>query len=151
MKKVNHNLKPVIKFEVIDDLKFKISYDSHLLTDHVLDYSAVQEDKRKGQPLRLLCASALSCYAGSLYLELRVRGARVKKLEGRAEPVMSIGSDGLNNLDAINISVEVDLPDEDLWILAETEKLLNKDGCPIARHLSHPIKVQGSIIKKIIS
>lgn len=144
----NHN--PVIKFEVADDFKFKISYDSLLLNDHIIDYSAVPEEKRKGQPLRLLCASALSCYAGSLYLELRVRGARVKKLEGRAEPVMSVGSDGLNNLDAINIRVEVDLPDEDLWILAETEKFLNKDGCPIARHLSHPIKVQGDIVKKNI-
>jgi hypothetical protein len=77
-----------------------------------------------------------------------MRGARVRSFEGRASPVMSVGGDGLNNLDAIEISVEVDLPDEDLWILAETKKLLNTDGCPIARHLSHPIKVQGNIVKK---
>ncbi len=148
MKKVNDNSKPVIRFKLVDDFKFKISYDSQILKDHILDFSSVPEEKRKGQPLRMLCASALSCYAGSLYLELFAKGARVKKLEGSASPVMSAGAGGLNNLDAIDISVEVDLPDEDAWMIAEAERFLNGEGCPIARHLSHPVKVSGRINKK---
>ncbi|MCU0821371.1 MAG: OsmC family protein [Spirochaetes bacterium] len=140
--------KLLVRFEVVDDFKFKISYGSPLLADHVIDYSSVSEDKRKGQPLRLLCASALSCYAGSLYLELFSRGAAVRKLEGTASPVMSVGVDGLNNLEAIDINVEIDLPDEDTWKLAEAEKLLNGAGCPVARHLSHPVQVRGRIERK---
>ncbi len=139
--------KPAVKFELVDDLKFKISYDSFLLNDHLIDFGSVTEEKRKGQPLRMLCASALSCYTGTIYLELAIRGVEVRRLKGYAEPITSLDKDGQNRLDAIDIKVDVDVHDKDSVILDEVLKFLDDQGCPISRHLSHPIEVKGTVNK----
>ncbi len=140
--------KPAVKFELVDDLKFNLSYDSALLNDHLIDFGSVPEDKTKGQPLRMLCASALSCYVGTIYLELSIRGVEVRRLKGSAVPVTSLDKDGQNRLDAIDIDVDVDVPDKDSGILEEVLKLLDAQGCPISRHLSHPIEVKSTVNRR---
>lgn len=136
---------PVIKFELTGEMKFSLNYDSEVLGDHVLDFNGLPEEKRKGQPLRMLCASALSCYAGSIYLEMAERGALVRRLRGFAHPVLSAEEDGSNRLDAIKIKVEVDVPDEHRQTLNSVIEFLNNGGCPITRHFSHPIDIRGEV------
>lgn len=137
--------KPVVKFELTDNLKFNLSYDSSLLDDHLINFESVPEEKRKGQPLRMLCASALSCYVGTIYLELSARKAEIRHLKGNAVPVISLDKDGLNRLDTIAIEIDVDVPEKDSEILDEVLKLLNTQGCPISHHLSHPIEIKSKI------
>ncbi len=139
--------KPVVEFELMDDLKFNLSYDSALLDDHLIDFGSVSEEKRKGQSLRMLCASALSCYVGTIYLELLMKGVEVRQLKGSAVPVTSLDTNGQNRLDAIDIEVDVDVPDKDSGILDEVLKFLDAQGCPISRHLSHPIEVKSRVNK----
>jgi hypothetical protein len=38
-----------VDFELVGDTKFKISYNSSLFEDHLLDYPSIPEEERPGQ------------------------------------------------------------------------------------------------------
>ena len=138
--------KPV-KFELVGDAKFKLSYNNSLLKDHFLDYPSVPQEERGGQMRNLLSASALGCFAGSVYFTLLSKGAKVKSLKGSSVATTEEKIDELfPRVTAIDIRVEIDIDDEDADKLEEVKNMV-KNGCLITGSIAPCINVTHTIIK----
>lgn len=126
------------------DEAFEIDYQSPLLENHVLDFADVPEATRPGQMRRLLCAAAVGCFAEATYFALTNRGARVRSLRGTGTATTSESAP--TRVAAIDIRVEVDLPDEDVAILDHV-RMLMASGCLITRSLTPAINVTHTIVR----
>jgi uncharacterized OsmC-like protein len=117
---------------------------SPFLADIDLDYTGASLEKRAGTATRLLCASALYCYAGSLQMALANRGAHIRSLTGKA--VADEGKDDRGQLRVNKISIEmvVDVPPEERQLL-EHCKMLVRDGCKITASVDRGIPVEYQI------
>ena len=136
-----------VEFIVVDDMTFRISYDSPLLQDRLLDYLSVPEEQRHGQSRRLLCALALACFSSTVYMALKSRGARTSSLKG-----IGVASAGKSNapttkVNRIDICVEVDLPEDDAPTLKKVKKIVEK-GCLVTQSIAPSITVRHSVVGK---
>ena len=133
-----------VMFEMIGEKKFKISYNSALLEDHLMDYLAVPEEKRPGQMRKLLCASVAGCFTASVYMALSTMGVKINSLKGTAAAFSAEDIGSLPKIKAVDIKVEIDIDDKDSDIFEEVKKIFEK-GCLITRSISPAIKVTHSI------
>jgi len=135
-----------VDFELVGDTKFKISYNSPLFEDHLLDYPSIPEKERPGQMRRLLCAAPVGCFTGTIYFALESRGARIKSLKGTGVASTGKNNGSLTKVKKIDIRVEVDIDDEDSEILEKVKKIVEK-GCLITRSISPSITVTHTIVR----
>ena len=134
----------VVNVELVGEEQLKIAYNSPLLADHVLDYPSVPQEARSGQMRRLLCGSAVGCFAGSVYFMLNGRGAEVRAM--RATGRIHKDEESSNSVGAIHIRVEVDIDEADIPTLDRVRQLL-EDGCLVTRPLSSAMPVTHEIVR----
>lgn len=119
-----------------------IDYHDPLLAQQVVDYESVPEDTRGGQMRRLLCASAVGCFTGSVHMALEARGATVRACRGhgilRAAEGQPIGR--------LDIRVEVAIGEGDEETLVHVRKIL-RGGCLITGVLGRAIEVNHEIVQ----
>ena len=128
-----------------DDGSVSLQFDDTLLSDQTLDYDSVPEAEHGGQMRKLLCASALGCFAGSARAALQTRGATIHHLRGTAQAHTGAGEGG-SRVTAIDIRVEVKVGDGDGDTFAKVEKILRK-GCLITRSLTPGIAVTHELVR----
>jgi organic hydroperoxide reductase OsmC/OhrA len=134
----------VVDVELIGEEQLRIGYNSPLLADHILNYPSVPQEARSGQMRRLLCASAVGCFAGSVYFMLRGRGVEVQAMRSTGAIKQSEESD--NPVGAIHIRVEVKIDEADVATLERVRELL-EDGCLVTRPLSSAMPVTHEIVR----
>lgn len=134
-----------VVYQCQEDGPATLEFDDALLSDQILDYDSVPETARSGQMRKLLCASALGCFAGSARAALQARGATIGSLRGTAQATTGQG-DGGSRVTAIDIRVEVQLGDADDEAFAKVEKILRK-GCLITRSLTPGITVTHNLVR----
>ena len=135
-----------VEVEVVGDGKLEISYNSPLLEDHLLDYPSVPEEERLGQMRRLLCASVVGCFTGTVYFALASRGAQIKTLKGTGVASTGKADESSPKVRTIDIRVEVDIDDEDSQIFERVKKIV-EEGCLISRSIAPSITVTHSIVR----
>ena len=135
-----------VGFELVGDGQFKIFYNSPLLNDHYLDYPSVPKDKQSGQMRKLLSASVLGCFTGTVYMALVSRGAQIKSLISTGTATTASDNGKPPVIKSIDIRVEVDIDDKDLEILDKVKKIAQK-GCLIARSIAPSIAVTHTIVR----
>ena len=137
-----------VGFEVIGQSKFKLIYDSSMLSDHVLDYATAKPKDRPGQMRRLLAAAACGCFSGSFYTALQKKRVQVNSL--RSWAIATTGPDpenGLSRVTDLLIKVEIDVADSDADVLESTKQELEAKGCMILRSLAPGISVNTEIVR----
>ncbi len=134
-----------VGFEVIGDNQFKITYNSPILQDQILDYRNVPKAQQPGQMRRLLCAAAVGCFAGSVYDALKARGVSIKSQTAKSTAIT--GNGPLKRIQKIDIVVEVEIEDKDIETLEEVKKLLEK-GSLVTRSIEPSITVSRTIVRK---
>lgn len=138
--------KPV-EIELLDDSKLKLSYNDSLLNDHLLDYPSVPQEERGGQMRKLLSASALGCFTGSIYFTLLDKGAKVKSLKGSSVATSEKKDDEVfSRVTAIDIKIAIEIDDEDTDKLEEVRSMV-KNGCLITGSIAPSIVVSHEIIR----
>ena len=121
-----------------------VALGSAALADIHIDYTGMSRDQRAGTATRLLCASALYCFAGTLGSALTNRGARVRSMTGRAVAEKGRDFHGRTKVTKIAITVDVDVDPEDRGILDKC-KLLMQNGCLVTYSLDEGIFVEYEI------
>lgn len=112
-----------------------------------IDYTGIPKDARAGTAQRLLCASALYCFASTLGSALAARGATIKSLTGRAVSEKDKDEYYRTKVSNVQIEVEVDVNDGDLPTLEKCEKIM-ENGCLITYSLNQGIEVEHTIKRK---
>jgi uncharacterized OsmC-like protein len=133
-----------VDIELVGEETLEIHYHSPMLKDHVLDYPSVPEEARSGQMRRLLCASAVGCFTGTVRAALVSRGATIRSLKGTCTATTSEGSPPV--VSSIDIRVEVAIDDEDEAIL-ERVRTIAARGCLITRSLAQGMDVTHTIVR----
>jgi hypothetical protein len=131
-----------VNVDLVGEQKLQIRYNSPLLADHVLDYPTVPQEARSGQMRRLLCASAVGCFAGSVYFMLVGRGATVHAMHSTGR----IHQREDSPIGAIHIRVEIGIDDADVPVLDRVRELL-EDRCLVTRPLKSALPVTHEIIR----
>ncbi len=134
-----------VVYESQVDGSVTIQFDDALLSDQTFDYASVPEAERAGQMRKLLCASALGCFAGSARAALQTRGATIRELRGTAQAKTGQGEGG-SRVTSIHIRVEVRLDDGDADTFAKVDHILRK-GCLITRSLAPGIDVTHELVR----
>ena len=109
-----------------------------------IDYAGIPPAERGGTANRLLCASALYCFASTLAAALTARGVKNFGLKGRA--VSGTVKDELQRtrVGKIRIEITVSLEDKFLPVLERCKKIMEK-GCFITSSLEKAIAIEYSI------
>lgn len=139
-----------------DDRQIEVGYlqegpDGHLLSlgsealaDLRIDYAGIPENRRGGTAVRLLCASALYCFASTLGAALRARKAIVKGMRGKATALKEKDEVSRTKVTEIAIEVEVDLADSDVPVLEKCREIM-KRGCLVTYSLEDAIEIRYEI------
>jgi uncharacterized OsmC-like protein len=137
-----------VGFQVVGESKFKLLYNSAMLSDHVLDYAAAKAKDRSGQMRRLLAAAACGCFSGYFYTKLKKRRVEVNSLQSTA--TATTGRDpenGCIRVTDVQIRVEIDVPDSDVDAVEAAERELEEEGCIILNSLAPGISVKTQIVR----
>ena len=137
----------LVELDVPGESRFEMRYNSAVLQDHTLDFAGVPKQQQLGQARRLLCGAAAYCLAGTVYAALRGRNADVRSLSARASAVAGRDAGGITRVQRLEISVEVELPDEDLDKLERVKSIMDSRGCLITRSIEAGIDVSHSITR----
>lgn len=124
--------------------KHLIFLDSPGLPSIAIDYTGVAPEQRSDTSVKLLCASALYCFASTLGAALSARKANVRGLTGRATAVKEKDEIRRTKVTEIVIDIQVDIDDKDLPIL-EKCKTIAERGCLITYCLEDAIEITHSI------
>ena len=133
----------VVNVDLVGEEQLRIGYNSPMLADHVLDYAGAPQEVKPGQMRRLLCASAVGCFADSVYFMLIGRGVEVRAMHSTGTLHSDVGD---NPLGAIHIHVEVEIDDEAVPTLDRVRELLAK-GCLVTRGLARGMPITHEIVR----
>jgi uncharacterized OsmC-like protein len=109
-----------------------------------IDYSNIPPDERGGNAVRLLCASNLYCFAGTLASALTARGADVKSMTGKATALKEKDEIRRTRITEITISIDVELDDKDMPVFEKCKKIMQR-GCLITYSLEDAIEIEYEI------
>ncbi len=109
-----------------------------------IDYSNIPPDERGGNAVRLLCASNLYCFAGTLASALTARGADVKSMAGKATALKEKDEIRRTRITEITISIDVELDDKDMPVFEKCKKIMQR-GCLITYSLEDAIEIEYEI------
>ena len=127
----------------VDGDRTIIDYRSPLLASHTLDYTQMPEGEGGGQMRRLLCASAVGCYTGSVAAALESRGATLHACHGEGSV---FATDDGRPIGRIDIRVEVVIEDADVPILDHVRRILT-GGCLVTHALASAIDMTYEIVR----
>ncbi|MDR1856018.1 MAG: OsmC family protein [Desulfovibrio sp.] len=106
----------------------------------VVDNRDVPQENRGGTAKRLLAASALYCYCGSLAAALEARGVRYHRIEGQADLETGNNDKGQGRVRKIKVSATVTLDGEDEGTFQRVERIM-KGGCLVTGSLHEGIEM----------
>ncbi len=111
------------------------------LPDIKIDYTGIPQDQRGGTATRLLCASALYCFASTLGSSLVARGVKIRSMSGKAVAQKAQDDYKRTKVERIRIEIEVDVDDADIPTL-EKCKVIAERGCLISYSLEGGVEVE---------
>ena len=123
-----------------------VFFHSEPLPDMHIDYAGIPTKQRGGTAVKLLCASALYCFASTLGSALVARKANVKSLRGRAFAKKDQDEFFRTKVTEVKIEIEVEIEDEDLPILKKCERILDR-GCLVTYSLEDAIEIEHEITR----
>jgi len=131
----------LVKYQRQGDDRHSLFMGSEGLPNISIDYTGIPQDQRGGTASRLLCASALYCFASTLGSALTARGAKIRSLSGRA--VLEKGRDDYYRpkVSRIRIEMDVDVADADLPVLEKCKSVM-EHGCLVTYSLEEGIEVE---------
>jgi uncharacterized OsmC-like protein len=131
----------VVGYRREGDGRHVVSLDAPSLQDIRIDHTGISREERAGTATRLLCASALYCFASTLGSALEARGAEIRGLTGRA--IAQKGRDDYcrTRVSRIRLEIDVDLDEADLPILEKCRAIMAR-GCLVTYSLMEGIEVE---------
>jgi len=119
---------------------------SDAVPDIRIDWAGIPTDQRAGTSVKLLCASALYCFASTLGSALTARKANVKSLTGRATARKDKDESFRARVTEISMEISVEIDDEDLPALKKCESIM-KRGCLVTYSLDKAIQIKHKITR----
>lgn len=132
-----------IKYEKQGDVQ-RFMLDLPNQADVVLDFAGVPEDARGGTAKKMLAASAMSCYCGTLSSALTARGAPFTRISGSAHVETGLDAQSRARVQKIVLDVEVEL-DEDYEDVFERCIKIMKQGCLVTASLEAAFPVEYNV------
>jgi organic hydroperoxide reductase OsmC/OhrA len=134
----------VVEYERDGETSHCLNWGSKAMPDLRIDYTGIPLPERGGTANRLLCASALYCYASTLAAAMTVRGVKNLRLKGKAVSETVKDEFQRTKIGKIKIEVIVSLEDKYLPVLDKCRKIMEK-GCFITSSLESGITFEHSI------
>jgi organic hydroperoxide reductase OsmC/OhrA len=134
----------VVEYERDGETSHRLHWGSKAMPDLRLDYTGIPLSERGGTANRLLCASALYCYASTLAAALTARGVKNFGLNGKATSETIKDNSQRTKISKMKIEVTVSLEDKYLPVLEKCKKIMEK-GCFVTFSLENGIAVEHSI------
>jgi uncharacterized OsmC-like protein len=106
-----------------------------------IDYTGIPLPERGGTANRLLCASALYCYASTLAAAMTSRGVKSLGLKGKATSEITKDEYQRTKINKIKIEITVSLEDKYLPVLEKCKRIMEK-GCFVTSSLESGITVE---------
>jgi uncharacterized OsmC-like protein len=106
-----------------------------------IDGEQIPAEERPGTAKKLLASSALYCYCAALDKALETRGAKYRRIEGKATVRTGTDDKGRGRVTGIDLDVTVFMDQEYEFIFDRVEKIM-KQGCLITGSLeaAFPVK-----------
>ena len=134
----------VVYYDHDGETSHSLKWGSMAMPDLRIDYTGIPLSERGGTANRLLCASALYCYASTLAAALAASGVKNLRLKGKAISENVKDEFQRTKIGKIKIEVTVSLEDKYLPVLEKCKKIMEK-GCFITSSLENGITVEHSI------
>jgi organic hydroperoxide reductase OsmC/OhrA len=134
----------VVSYDHDGGTSHSLKWDSRAMPDLCIDYTGIPLSERGGTANRLLCASALYCYASTLAAALAARGVKNLRLKGKAVSENVKDEFQRTKIGKIKIEVTVSIEDKYLPVLEKCKKIMEK-GCFITSSLENGMTVEHSI------
>jgi organic hydroperoxide reductase OsmC/OhrA len=133
-----------VEYEHDGQTSHYVNWGSKAMPDLHIDYAEIPLPERGGTANRLLCASALYCYASTFAAAMTARGVKNLKLKGKAVSETIKDEFQRNKIGRIKIEVTVSLEEKYLPVLEKCKKIMEK-GCFITSSLEDGIRIEHSI------
>ncbi len=134
----------VVEYERQGETVHALNWGSRAMPDLRIDYSGIPLPERGGTANRLLCASALYCFASTLAAALTARGVKNPGIQGRAVSETVKDEYQRVKLSKVKIEVTVSLEEKYLPVLEKCKKIMEK-GCFITSSLEKAIAFEYAI------
>lgn len=131
----------VVEYERDGETRHFLNLGSKAMPDLGIDYTGIPPAERGGTANRLLCASALYCYASTLAAALTARGVKNPGIKGRATSETIKDEFQRTKINKIKIEIAVSLEDKYLPVLEKCKKIMEK-GCFVTFSLESGIAVE---------
>jgi len=131
----------LVKYERQGDDRHSLFMGSEALPNISIDYTGISPDQRGGTASRLLCASALYCFASTLGSALTARGAKIKSLSGRAFAEQDRDDYFRTKVARMRIEIDVHVDDADLPVLEKCRAIMER-GCLVTYSIGEGIEVE---------
>jgi organic hydroperoxide reductase OsmC/OhrA len=138
------NPEVVVEYERDGEASHCLNWGSRAMPDLRIDYTGIPLPERGGTANRLLCASALYCYASTLAAAMTARGVKNLGLRGKATSETVKDEFQRTKINKIKIELTVSLEDKYLPVLEKCKKIMEK-GCFVTFSLENGITVEHSI------
>ena len=138
----------VVEYERQGEAVHALSWGSKAMPDLRIDYSGIPLPERGGTANRLLCASALYCFASTLAAALTARGVKNPGIQGRAVSETIKDEYQRVKLSKVKIEVTVSMEEKYLPVLEKCKKIMEK-GCFITSSLEKAIAFEYSICNSL--
>jgi uncharacterized OsmC-like protein len=135
----------VVVYEREGETSHLLNWGSKAMPNLCIDYTGIPIPERGGTANRLLCASALYCYASTLAAALTARGVKTMGIKGKATSETLKDELQRIKINKIKIEMTVSLEDKYLPVLEKCKKIMEK-GCFITFSLESGITVEHSIL-----
>jgi organic hydroperoxide reductase OsmC/OhrA len=134
----------VVEYERDGETSHSLNWGSKAIPDLRIDYKGIPLPERGGTANRLLCASALYCYASTLAAALTARGVKNMGLKGKATSETIKDEFQRTKINKIKIEMTVSLEGKYLPVLEKCKKIMER-GCFVTFSLESGITVEHSI------
>jgi|WetSurMetagenome_2_1015567.scaffolds.fasta_scaffold466189_1 organic hydroperoxide reductase OsmC/OhrA len=131
----------VIEYKRDGETSHFLDWGSKAMPNLRIDYTGIPLPERGGTANRLLCASALYCYASTLAAAMTARGVKNLGLKGKATSETIKDEFQRTKINKIKIELTVALEDKYLPVLEKCKKIMEK-GCFVTSSLESGITVE---------
>jgi uncharacterized OsmC-like protein len=131
----------VVEYEHDGETSHCLNWGSKAMPDLRIDYTGIPLPERGGTANRLLCASALYCYASTLTAAMSARGVKNLRLTGKAVSETFKDEYHRTKIGKIKIEITVSLEDKYLPVLEKCKKIMEK-GCFVTSSLESGMTVE---------
>jgi uncharacterized OsmC-like protein len=136
--------KITVEYERDGEDRHRLITGSDAFPEITIDYADIPPEGRTGNAVRLLCASNLYCFAGTLAAALTARGAIVKSMTGKATAVKEKDEIRRTRITGITICIDVEIDEKDIPVFEKCKKIMQR-GCLITYSLEDAIEIEYEI------